>query len=506
MKKYFSIAMIALAFVGANAQDGSDALRYSLPNYSGTARYNALSGAFGALGGDLSAISSNPASSVIFANNQLGLSLNHTANKLNNNYYGTRNSDQFNHFDLNQAGGVFVFNSKKEDSKGPNKFAIGFNYANLNNFDSEFYSSGTSINSIDKYFLHYAQGVRLGDINTFAFEDLTFAEQQASLAYEAYIIDPIPLASDPLNYGNPNIVNYSSAVLPGTFNQKNDISSTGYNGKFSINGSMQFNNRISIGANINIHFTDYVKSSTFTESNNNNTSTTTYVRGITFNNDLHTSGNGFSAQLGGIFKVNEMFRLGVSFETPTWISLTDELTQSISATSYNTTDGDLPADSFNPNITMTYEPYTVRTPGKITLSGALVFGKIGLISVDYGTRNYANMNLSPNNEFTDANINISNTFTRANDLRVGGEIKAKQWSFRAGTSIEQSPYKDKTMMGDMKGYSAGIGYNFGSTKLDFAFGHKERDYAQQQFNVGLTDRAFVNSKQNSATVSIAFEL
>ena len=49
-----------------SAQSLNDALRYSQTSLSGSARYNALSGAFGALGGELSSISINPAASSVF--------------------------------------------------------------------------------------------------------------------------------------------------------------------------------------------------------------------------------------------------------------------------------------------------------------------------------------------------------------------------------------------------------------------------------------------------------
>ena len=42
------------------------ALLFSKENNSGTARFNAMSGAFGALGGDVSAIKINPAGAAIF--------------------------------------------------------------------------------------------------------------------------------------------------------------------------------------------------------------------------------------------------------------------------------------------------------------------------------------------------------------------------------------------------------------------------------------------------------
>ena len=49
------------------SQNVFDALRYSNDQIEGSARFSAMSGAFGALGGELSAISINPAGSAIFS-------------------------------------------------------------------------------------------------------------------------------------------------------------------------------------------------------------------------------------------------------------------------------------------------------------------------------------------------------------------------------------------------------------------------------------------------------
>ena len=57
---------VGLLCLSLNAQSLNDALRYSQTSLSGSARFSALSGAFGALGGELSAISVNPAASSVF--------------------------------------------------------------------------------------------------------------------------------------------------------------------------------------------------------------------------------------------------------------------------------------------------------------------------------------------------------------------------------------------------------------------------------------------------------
>ncbi len=118
MKKYISLFAITLCFSGIQAQDVADAYRYSQDNPNGTARFRAMGGAFGALGGDLSAITVNPAGSVVFANNQISVTASNFNTKNNSNYFGTNTSKNKNSLNLNQFGGVFVFENDTENSLG----------------------------------------------------------------------------------------------------------------------------------------------------------------------------------------------------------------------------------------------------------------------------------------------------------------------------------------------------------------------------------------------------
>ncbi len=76
MKKCLFLLLSSLTFSVAQSQDITDAVRYAHYNLSGTARFRAMGGAFGALGGDLSSINVNPAGSAIFSNNQITLTFN----------------------------------------------------------------------------------------------------------------------------------------------------------------------------------------------------------------------------------------------------------------------------------------------------------------------------------------------------------------------------------------------------------------------------------------------
>jgi len=500
MKKIFFLFITGLTVSASYSQEVSDALRYAQENLTGTARYRAMSGAFGAVGGDISALSVNPAGSAIFNSNQIGFSFSNQNIKNNSDYFGTPTSDKKNSFILNQAGGVFVFKNHNPNV-GWNKITIGATYENTNNFNNEVFSAGINpTNSIDGYFLNYANGLELGNVTKTPYRNLTYSEQQAFFGLEGYVINPIT--------GNDNNTQYYSNVpAGGNYHQQNDIYTRGYNSKVSFNIATSYKDRLYLGANLNVHVTDYRRSSSFYEYNNNPLETYETISDVRFNNELYTYGNGFSFQLGAIGKVTDAFRLGISYESNTWYELYDEVSQSLYSTTETST-GQIFNNSVNPNIVNVYPSYTIQTPDKWTFSAAYVFGKSGLLSIDYGIKNYGNSKFKPTSDqgFRELNDDISSTLTSTGELRIGGEYKIKQLSLRAGYRYEGSPYKNGITIGDLNSYSGGLGYNFGSTKLDLAYSYLERKSNQGFFTRGFTDGANITSKLNNVTMTLLFEL
>jgi hypothetical protein len=500
MKKYLFLLVTGFTFGVAQSQEIKDALRYSQDNLNGTARFQAMSGAFGALGGDFSSIGINPAGSAVFSNNQVGITLSNRDTKNNSNYFGTTTTQKDNSFDLNQAGGVFVFNNNNTKS-GWKKFSVAVNYENTNNYNNSVFSAGTNPNnSVGSYFVKFANGIPLNILEDSNYGNLSNGEQQAFLGYQGYVINPVN--------NDPNNTQYTSNVAAGgNYYQENTIYSSGYNGKLSFNAATSYNDRLYIGLNLNSHFTDFRQSSLFYEDNNNTLGTDYDVTKLQFNNDLYTYGTGFSFQLGAIAKVTNEVRLGLAYESSTWYRLSDELSQKLIAISSNS-DGSLPSDVVDPRITNVYAAYKLQTPSKLTGSFAYVFGKSGLISVDYAIKDYRNTKFKPENDtyFNGLNNTMSNTLDNTGELRIGGEYKIEKLSLRAGYRYEQSPYKNTNTIGDLTGYSGGLGYNFGSTKVDLSYAYAERDSQQGFFTQGLTDGAKINSVNNTISLTLLFEL
>ncbi|MDR7210380.1 outer membrane protein transport protein [Flavobacterium piscis] len=500
MKKIFFLVITGLTFNSFYSQEISDAIRYSQDDLTGTARFRAMSGAFGAVGGDLSSINVNPAGSAIFSNNQFGATLSNRSIKNNSNYFGNQTEDCDNSLIMNQVGGIFVFNDRNPNSNWK-KIVIGANFENTNNFNNNIFSAGTNpTHSVDDYFLAYANGIPLGDINGFSYRDLFYDEQQAYFGVNGRVINPVTNT-------NANTQYTSNVPAGGNYYHENEVYTRGYNSKLSFNAATSFKDILYIGANLNVHITDYRRSGSFYESNLNALQPNETISNLRFNNELYTYGNGFSFQLGAIAKVTESFRVGLAYESNTWYELYDEVSQSLYTTTENDANQAFDYD-VNPNIINIYDSYTLQTPGKVTFSAAYVFGKSGLISIDYAIKDYASTKYKPTNDsgFRNLNNDISNELTNNGELRIGGEYKIKRLSLRGGYRFEGSPYKNGTTIGDLNSYSGGLGFNFGATKVDLAYSYAERKSNQGFFARGFTDGANISSKLNNVSLTLLFEL
>ncbi len=514
MKKLHLLFIGVLSMSTIYAQELSDVLRYSQDNIQGTARFRALSGAFGALGGDMSAVSINPASSAIFSQSHASFSIGNREYDNNTNYFGGTGTTNDSNFDLIQGGASFVF---KSTSNSPwKKFSVGIAYDRTANFDDNWFAVGTNTNSpnfnntIASYFFDYANGLRLDNISALDGESLDdayfnignslgFVHQQGFLGFESFILEPEVNADNNTSY----LIN----MTEGNFNHDYTYVSTGYTGKIAVNFAAQYGDNLYLGANVNSHFIDYERSTLLFERNSNNpnpASNEINVDFVEFENNLATRGTGFSFQLGAIMKLSNEFRVGLTYDSPIWYNIEEETTQFLGTAGVD--NGQDFTLNINPQVINIYPSYRLQTPAKVTGSAAYVFDKKGLLSFDYSRKNYGNAKLRPDTDFTGLNADVSDLLTTANTYRLGGEYKHNQFSFRGGYRFEESPYLDGVTIGDLTGFSLGIGYNFGNTKLDVTFDQWERTDEMPLYSVGLIDRTTIDRQNSNITVTLGFNI
>ncbi len=501
MKKLFLfIGVLSMSFL--NAQDFTEALRYSQQNIMGTARFRAMSGAFGTLGGDLSALQINPAGSAIFRDSHASITLSSTRIENEATYFNDFSNSNTSNLNLNQIGAVFVHDYYSNNTKGINKFSLGLAYDQTADNVDELFAFGRSTNSIDSFFLSEAQGIPLdlitprvnepiNDLYAFLGETEGYGTQQAFLGHESLLIEANDL-------DNPNNTSYFSNIASGNFDQEYFYESTGLNGKFTLNGGAQINQNYYVGFNLNSHFISHDKITEFSERNSN---TGSVINEVLFINRLSTIGAGFSAQIGGIVKVSKILRMGGSYETPTWYFIEEETTQRLRTNGTSNIRVDI-----NPRVINLFPEYRLRTPANATSSIAFLFGQKGLISIDYSYKDYGTIRLDSDEgvDFSTVNNEINNNLQGASTIRIGTEWRNKNWSLRGGAFYEESPYKDDIFLGDKTGFSLGGGYSFEKFRLDVAYDYSEQQREQDFFpGSSFTNFTVVNSYRDNLTFTLA---
>lgn len=510
------------------SQNLTDGLRYSVEDINGTSRFRAMSGAFNSLGGDLSAVALNPAGSSIFTRSEMSLSLGGVNSKNEANGLTTISSD----FLLSQFGVAFPIAIGEEGWKN---IAFAFNYQKTHNFDANdlkytYRSNGANLGD---FFLDKANGInqqnlmlqeyganklpsrkwQLGDLYSQYGRAIRFSPEKlryALLGYEAKLVRPKYVSSEI----NPSMTDdEANAVKNATIYRKNisdgittiqnveQYTEGGVN-KYNFNfaGRFEF---LSFGINLNSHSVDYSVVNKYQEDYINNTASD--IRSALYQNELRTVGSGFSLQLGAIAEVTTGLRIGLTYASPTWYTLQDEMSQSLSTRTLSGI-----TNSVNPNVVVVYEKYHFRTPGSWTVGASWVWNKQLILSADYMYKGYGNMRFRSGLE--SENAIIQNTLGDTNSLRFGAEYrlplsKTNHLFLRGGYRYEQSPYKTEYKpIGDLTGFSTGLGVSISNMRFDLSYDRATRAYHPQIFESILTDTPQVDNTLQNILLSFSLKL
>ena len=493
VKNYLSL-LLFLIFSLSYTQTVDDIIRVSSYYNDGTARFNAMGGAFSSLGGDLSAISINPASSSIFTYNEFGLTIGLDDNNIENNLNGYLSKTKSSAETLNQLGAVWVF------TNGKAKFSFAYNLQNVYSYNDDFSFSGNNSSSIDKYFLYYADGVPSDDLLIYSDEttqsvyrylgeNYGFGDQQAFLGYQGYVINSLDSSNN----------TYESNAIYNQVIQDIAIERIGNHYKHSVNIGGSYNNHVFFGANLNIHSLEFQERKIFNESGYSNNSK---LQNVNFNEYYNSIGTGFSVQLGSIIKVRNI-RIGISYQTPTWIDFEEENEQILETRVVN--DSQIKTYSIDPTTVNIYDRYRFRIPSRSTFGFSHIFSQRGLISLDYEITKYNNAMFTDNddNYLNELNYIIDNElYATAQSIRLGGEYRIKNNSLRAGIFHYKGP---QNLNGNkINGFSLGYGVNFGGQKFDISYVSQSSYFTNSLYSKGLTTPYSTDKTVNKIIASYHF--
>ena len=230
----------------------------------GTARYSAMAGSMGALGGDASVLNTNPAGLGVFITDDVSASLAINSNKSTASLAGKSTSQNTSKVNLGSANGVLSFQTKENSAW---KFVnVGINYV-TQNVNDKLQSPGNA---------------------------------------------NITQAIIPQGQTSPSDYNIFEGHLYETI---------GHRSKLNLGIGGNYDNKIYIGAAVNF---SSVNIEQYDEVKVSSTSTRTSKYLTKQNTPYIEEGDGFSLSLGVIGKLSNAVRLGAAIESPTWYSIDRE--------------------------------------------------------------------------------------------------------------------------------------------------------------------------------------
>ncbi len=482
MLRITAIAIFTMVGLGATAQNEADVLRLSSKYNLGTARFNGLGGAMGALGGDMSAIHINPAGVGIYRYGDLSFTPTVEINTIDAELSGALNSSNKSKLVINNIGFVLANETRNPSWK---MFNFGVSYNRLNTFNDQLEINSTNPfdRSLTSDFAREGKGLLASELSEFS----------AGLAYEGFVIDPIDTTSTNTEYVGRN---------SGDIKQRQIAERDGNISETQLTFGSNYEDRVYLGLGIGFQSLSYNQeiSTDETPLDENNTDLVNYR----YRENLETEGLGVNLKIGAIIKLNKYFRLGGSVQTPTTFALTDSYRTELDSRLRN------PTDDYDLQSSVSVFEYRLRTPWRFMASAAGIIGKKGLVSAQYEYSNISSGKLKESNrsgsdaDFSFANQIVNENFIATHIFRAGGEYRfTPNWLIRGGfgyfsNANEGNDFTDANL--NRLQYSGGLGYRAAAWSLDITY-----QYATSQ-EIYLT-----NSSANLATLtnkysSLAFTL
>lgn len=518
----------------ADAQSAVDALQLTRSDFKGTARYMSMGGAFTALGGDLSAISLNPAGIGVYRSSEIGATLDIDFQKSNGEAPGITASNSQTKAYCNNFGyvGTQKFN-------GPlSTFSWGVTYNRMASFDRLVGGRANPVGtSLTNYIASFTNGTPAGEMEfTNSYDPYLDSgyDWLSILAYSSYLI----------NNQNGTIDMYQGLYGPGTVSDAEmKVQEKGYIDNYEFTFGGNFNDVLFWGVGIGVNDLRYVRNVYYSESMSDaniyadtHSGTTPGSAEYYLYNDKIVTGTGWNLSFGLIFKPIQELRIGAAIKSPTWYKLDESYIGSVDYYMYPN-DTRMQDFSGTEDSDEAFFSWKLRSPWSFNLGAAAVLGSKAIVSVDYEMKAYNDMTMQTayydkwgyimgyeNNDYVNGDIK---TYTQnSNNIRIGLEYRlTSRLSARLGYNVQMtnisSEYADGNgeiltsgtdpsfALDKTANYiSAGLGYRFGNFYVDATYVHKAAKSTLHPYTSYASTKAphfDVSENNNSAVISLGFK-
>ncbi|WP_205511468.1 OmpP1/FadL family transporter [Longitalea arenae] len=505
MKYTITIAVVLLIGQQAMSQLPEDVIRLNWNVPSGTARSQAIGGAVGSLGGEITNTFVNPAGLGFYKLSEIVLTPGLTLAKSKGEYLGMNStSDNISRFNFSTSG--FVSATNDPGSRWVSKaFSIAIN--RMANFNNSVYYRGINDSSSfsEVYAVQLAEsGVDIGDYQTSPYLSLG-----TKSAIHTYLIDTVTLNGQLQVVGRPEYLNAVDQEYWATTRGGITEIALGYAGNLQ--------DKFYIGGSVGVPILRYERRQTLKESDPSGDldNDFSYAR---YEEKLTTTGVGLNAKLGIIFKPASQTRIGLAIHTPTIFGLKDQISTKM-VTDVERLFGNDPVDSvtsdyFGSNPVYKYD---MSSPWKFLVSGSYVFNEVedvsrqrGFITADleyvtYGSTRFSAAEADDDESyFDDVNKVVKQDYKGAFNFRVGGELKFNTLMTRLGFAYYGSPYEEKMFKAGRTNISGGLGYRDKGIFVDLTYVHSISRDVNIPYRLPDKGVPFANVKSGIGQVLLTF--
>ena len=461
MKRIVIITIISCAawMNTSRAQNANDAMLFSRYYSGGTARSAGMSGAFGALGGDLSVLSANPAGLAVYRGTEFTFTPAMVYTNTRAEYDHLTFENNKNALIINNIG--YVYTANRYNEKGLKSINFGVAYNRLSDFTSSAYvKRPEATSSLLDEFIFYANGEDSGGIPV--------SEANLHPFYEG-----LALRTQAIFYSdqeNKYLSDYNLNAPPyGPLYRS--MSTKGGIGEYSFSFGANINHKLFLGATLGIQdvyyreFYSHEEAPDFPD-----------MKSFIFSDEYTVNGVGLNFKTGVIFRPIQALRLGAAIHTPThfWMSPYQLARMD---TYWNIS----PADDGSKHIPKEVESdpserYRMSTPWRYNLSAASIIGNFAMVDVDLEIVDFSSGNIMPLDTYDIENEDISAILKTAVNLKGGAEIRLGPVYLRGGVAFYGNPYNknefDDKIRDTFKStisYSGGIGFRNRDFYMDAAY-------------------------------------
>lgn len=470
------------------AQTETQALRFSMHNPFGTARYAAQGGAIGALGSDLSAVMVNPAGLGFYRSSEFSYTNSFYWVNNSSNYMGTvTDASQFRYV-VGSVGFVTAANSNRKKGIVGGSFSMGYNtLVNYNNL-SVMRATNAGSTMLDDFTWHANSDPANIDPDMLD----PYYEQ---VAYDAYLL---PFDENTNEYWND--IAYGGHGQ----DQYRMVDQRGYIGEYSFSGAFNVSNFLYMGATMGFQAVRFNEDIYHSESDpDNRIENFNTFDWQEFNS---TRGWGFTARFGMILRPIQILRLGGTIQIPTYYQLTDQK-YTDAASSWDPGSGIPAGRAYSPNGIYDYK---LQSPMKYSAHASIILFRLATFSAAYEYVDYASASLKAYDyydTFSEENAAIREDLQAVSNVKAGAEVRINPVYFRAGFQYLMSPFSDSRNNAEQMIYSAGIGIRTRDYFMDmsYSYGRNEQAYSLYSPAEGVNEVSVNQLARNNIMVTFGLK-